>query len=122
MPTTKDSNARERRRLQRRNISYYLAIMDSQTQKVIGHLVDISPAGLLMDSKIPVQTNQKFDLHLEFLEDIAGKASLDISARSKWCRPDPIQPYMYYVGFEISNLAADDLEVIKRIAEKYGAG
>ena len=118
----KKPNASERRRLNRRNISYYMPVMDSVTQKIIGHLVDISPAGLLMDSKVPIQTNQHFHLHLDLMEDIYGKASLDFTARSIWCHPDPIQPYMYYAGFEISNLAPGDLEVIKRIADKYGAG
>jgi PilZ domain len=118
----KNPNAKERRRLKRQNISYYLAIKDNQTDKIIGHLVDISPAGLLMDSKVPIQTNDSYDLHLDFMEAIGGKAWLDFTARSIWCHPDPIQPYMYYAGFEITNLGSDDLEIIKRVADKYGAG
>jgi hypothetical protein len=114
-------NAQERRRLKRRNITYYLPVMDNDTQKVIGHLVDISPAGLLMDSNKPIQTKMNFHLHLDFMEDIVGKATLEITARSIWCHPDPVQPYMYYAGFEISDLAPDDLEVINIIANKYGA-
>jgi hypothetical protein len=111
----------ERRRMQRRNINYYLPVKDNKTLKIIGHLVDISPAGLLMDSQVPVPTNQRYQLHLDLMENLGGKTSLNFSARSIWCHPDPIQPFMYYAGFEISNLAQGDLEVIKVIANKYGA-
>jgi hypothetical protein len=106
--------------MKRRNISFYLPIMDNNTQKVIGHLVDISPAGLLMDSNKPIPTKQNYNLHLDFMEDIVGKASLEIHARSIWCHPDPDQPYMYYAGFEILDLTPADLEVINIISNKYG--
>ena len=108
--------------MERRNVSFYLPVLDNNTQQVIGHLVDISPVGLMMDSKIPIPTNLSYNLHLDFMEDMAGRASLDFTARSKWCRPDSIQPFLYNAGFEITNVAPDDMEVIKCIVEKYGAG
>jgi hypothetical protein len=118
----KNPNSKERRRLKRRQISYYLPVLDNSTRKIIGHLIDISPIGLLMDSKTAIPANQAFTLRLDFMEEIAGKAFVEFNAQSKWCRPDSIQPYMYNVGFEIKDLASDGLEVIRRIAEKYGAG
>ena len=112
----------ERRKLQRRNVSYYLPVVDSNLQQVIGHLMDISLTGLMMDSKTPIPTNLKYNLHLDFMEDIAGRASLDFTAISIWCRPDSIQPFLYNAGFKITNIAPEDVEVVKRIAEKYGSG
>jgi hypothetical protein len=113
--------ANERRRQQRRNVNFYLPVMDSDTQEVIGHMVDISLVGFMMDSKIPVPTNVMYNLHLDFMENVAGRASLDFTGRSKWCRHDLIQPFLYNAGFEFVNLAPGDLEVFKTIAEKYGA-
>jgi hypothetical protein len=113
--------AQERRKLKRWIISYYLSIVDNKTQQVIGHLVDLSPAGLLMDSKIPIPINQTFYLRLDFMEDINGSASLQITARSIWCRQDEIQPMVYNAGFEISALSAADLETVNLIVKKYGA-
>jgi hypothetical protein len=115
-------NAQERRRLDRRNLSYYLPVQDKDTQKIIGHLVDISPVGFLMSAKIPIQTDRNYNLRLDFMEEIAGKASLEFIARSKWCRSDSIQPFIYNAGFEITAIAPDGIEIIKRIVEKYGTG
>ena len=88
----------------------------------MGHLVDISPVGLMMDSKVPIPTNLNYNLRLDLMENIAGKASVEFNARSKWCRPDSIQPYLYNAGFEFINIAPDDAEIVKHIAEKYGSG
>ena len=121
-PPVNNPNTRDRRRLKRRNITYYLPILDSITQKVIGHLVDISPVGLLMDSKIPFQPNQSYELILNLMAAIDGKDSLEFVARSKWCRIDSAHPYLYNAGFEIPNIAPEDIEVIKHLAAKYGAG
>ena len=96
--------------------------MDDNTKQVIGHIMDISPTGLMMDSKVPVPTNLKYSLNLDLMEEIAGKATVEFEAITKWCQPDPIQPYLYVAGFQITNITSDDIEVIKRIADKYGAG
>jgi len=112
----------ERRKLNRQNVSYYLPVMDNNTKQVIGHLMDISPVGLMMDSKIPIPTNLKFTLHMDLMEEIVGQASLEIAAISKWCRPDAIQPFLYNAGFHIVDITPGNLEVIKCIAEKYGGG
>jgi hypothetical protein len=112
--------ATERRKLKRRNLSYYLPVIDIGTQQVMGHLVDITPIGLMMDSKKPIPTNLDFNLHLDLMEDVSEKAFIEFTARSKWCRPDTIQPYLFNAGFQIVNLTPEDTAIVKRIAEKYG--
>ncbi len=110
----------ERRKINRQNVSYYLPVMDTTTQQVIGHLIDISAVGLMMDSKIAVSTNLKYNLHMDLMEEIAGRASVEFVATSIWCRPDPIQPFLYNAGFHITEISPGDMEVVKQIAEKYG--
>jgi hypothetical protein len=110
----------ERRRSERRNISYYLPVMDSKTGEVIGHIVDMSPVGFMMDSKVPVASNTNFDLHLDFMEEIAGRAFFDFAARCIWCHPDPIQPYLHNIGFEFITLPPQDMGVIASVIDKYG--
>lgn len=112
----------ERRTINRRNVSYYLPVMDYNSKQVIGHLMDISPIGVMMDSKIPIPTKLKYTLHMDLMEEIAGQASLDFVAVSIWCRPDPIQPFLYNAGFHIVEITPGNMAVVKYIAEKYGQG
>ena len=113
---------KERRRMNRRNISYYLPVMDSVTKQVIGHIMNLSPIGMMMDSQVPIPANQKFGLHMDLMEEIAGQASLEFVATSIWCLADSIQPFLYNAGFSITEISPADLEVVKQIAEKYGKG
>jgi len=106
--------------LKRRNLSYYLPIMDNETQQVMGHLVDITPSGLMLDCKEPIAVNQNFNFRLDLMEELATKAFIVFDARSKWCRPDAIQPYLFNAGFQIINITPEDAEIVKHIAEKYG--
>ena len=115
------SITQERRRSKRRNVAYYLPVMDTKTGEAIGHLVDISPVGIMMDAKIPVPTNVRYELHLDFMENLGGKSSLNFAATSKWCHKDEIQPFVYNAGFELADIALEDIEVFKLVAEKYGA-
>jgi hypothetical protein len=116
----KPTTPQERRHLKRRNLSYYLPVIDNSNQEVLGHLVDISSNGLMMDSKKPIPTELVFTLRLDLMEDLANKPFIEFVARSKWCRPDSIQPYLFNAGFQIVNISPEDIEIVKRIAEKYG--
>jgi hypothetical protein len=112
----------ERRKMNRRQISYYLPVMDSATKQVVGHLMNLSPIGLMMDSQVSIPPKMKFSLHMDLMEEIAGQASIEFVATSIWCLPDSIQPFLYNAGFSISDISPADLEVVKQIAEKYGEG
>jgi hypothetical protein len=116
-----NSTAHERRRLARRNLSHYLPVEDMSTGQVIGHLVDVSPVGLRLDSKIPVTPDHSFHLRLVLPEPIAGEESLECTAVAKWCRSDPIRPSLYNAGFEITDMVPEDFEIYKRIPGIYGA-
>ncbi len=113
-------NIQDRRRYQRKNLSYYLPIMDNDTEQVLGHLVDISLVGIMIDCKRNIPSGQKFNLRLDLMENMGEKSSVEFAAQCKWCRFDKIQPYLYNAGFEITHISETDLEVIKMISEKYG--
>ena len=114
--------ANERRKFARRNLSYYLPVMDNKSLQIIGHLVDISPIGIMIDCKRNIPSAQEFNLRLDLMEKIGGKGSIEFIARCKWCRADKIQPYLFNAGFEIVAISSDGVETIKKIAEKYGEG
>ncbi len=114
------SSGRERRKFERRTLSYYLPIRDSETELLIGHLVDVSPIGMMIDCKKNLPTNQNYNLRLEFMDNEDGKDQIEFVARCRWCRSDQIQPYLYNAGFEIVTISDEDLQTIKNIAEKYG--
>jgi len=110
----------ERRNIERREFSYYMRLVDNDTQKLVGHLVDISSGGLKIDSQAPIPTNKDFHLRMDLTSEIADKPTMVFIARSKWCEVDPLDPFIYNVGFQLVNISPGDLNIINRMMEKYG--
>ena len=110
-----------KRKMARRDFTYYMQVKDEATKQVIGYLSDISTGGFKLDCSQPIPNGQDFRLHIELTADVADKTALIFIARSKWCHPDHIDPTSYNVGFEIVNMAPSDMVIFQRIFEKYGS-
>ena len=111
----------ERRKLKRRSLTYYMLVLDANTREMLGHLVDITPLGLMMDSQKAFPLEKDYRLRLDTAPDVADKSFINFTARTKWCLPDAIEPYLYDIGFSIIGIAPHDAEIIRQIAEKYAA-
>jgi len=112
----------EKRNLKRRAFSYYMQAVDNNTQKLIGYLSDISPGGFRLDCKQPLPTEQDYQLCIDLTDEVANKPFMVIVARTKWCRLDELDPFVYNIGFQIADIDPEDVEIFKRILERYGSG
>ncbi|MFZ5822534.1 MAG: PilZ domain-containing protein [Chloroflexota bacterium] len=110
----------ERRQIERKDFSYYMRLIDTQTDELVGHLVDVSTGGFKLDSPKPLPLEKDYRLHLDLTSEVAGKPFMVFRARSKWCHSDPLDPFVYNVGFQITEITPTDMEIFNRIVEKYG--
>jgi len=111
----------DKRKLNRREFTYYMQVTDDVTKQLIGYLSDISTGGFKLDCDKQIPTGQDFRLQVQLSSEIADKTSMIFIARSKWCRPDHIDPTTFNVGFEIVNMAPSDMVIFQRMFEKYGS-
>ena len=111
----------ERRKINRRDFSYYMRVMNEATGDLVGHLVDISTGGFKLDCRQPVPLNQDFRLHIDLTSEVANKNFLVFVARSRWCDKDHIDPTSYNVGFQIISMSPGDLAIFNRMFELYGS-
>ncbi len=58
-------NVSERRKIKRRKLAYYMLVLDAKTQQTLGHLVDITPIGFLLDSQKTMPLEKDFRILLE---------------------------------------------------------
>ncbi len=114
------SNPQERRKFKRRNLIYYIPVIESDTQHPIGRMADISSKGFKLDSDYQIPIEKDFQLGLNTTPDIADIAFIGFVARSKWCRADTIEPCQYYIGFDIIDIAPHAAEIVQCIVDKYG--
>lgn len=111
----------DKRKINRRDFTYYMQVKDATTKKIIGYLSDISTAGFKLDTPMEIPRGQDFRLHIDLSPDIANQNSMVFIARSKWCHRDHVDPFTFNVGFEIINMASSDVLIFQRMFEKYGS-
>lgn len=107
-------------RPERREFFYYTRLIDNDTLEIVGHLTDISVGGFKLDSQVPIPINKEFRFLLNLTSEVADKPFMIFVARSRWCKVDPIDPYVYNVGYQLLRISPEDLEIFKRLMEKYG--
>jgi hypothetical protein len=95
--------------------------MNERTGELIGHLSDISTGGFKLESRTPVGANQQFVMRMDLTNEISDKDHFVFVARSRWCERHPIDPVLYNIGFQILEMATEDLDIFVRIFEKYGS-
>ena len=110
----------ERRTEERRDFSYYMQVIDNGTQETVGHMADISPEGFKLDSQKPLPLNKDFRFRMELTQEVADQSYIVFMARSKWCLVDPLDPFLYNVGFQLINISPSCYEIFSRMMEKYG--
>ncbi len=109
----------EKRKLARRHLIYYLRVFDRDTDRLLGHLIDISPQGIMIMSEEPLETNKTFTLRMDLPEDIFDKSEIEFEAESRWTKKD-VNPEFYDTGFAITNLSYTDGRLIEKLIDDYG--
>ena len=116
----KEAHMNDKRKINRRDFTYYMQVTNDVTKELLGYLSDISTGGFKLDSQKQIAPGQDFRLHIELTPDIADKNSMVFVARSRWCHRDHIDPNTFNIGFEIVNMAPGDLVIFQRMFDKYG--
>jgi len=104
----------------RKVFSYYKQVIDYDSREIIGHLADISSGGFKLDSQNPIPINTDFRFLINLTSDVADKPFIVFVARSRWCKVDPLDPYVYNVGYQLVHISPGDLKIFNRMMEKYG--
>jgi PilZ domain len=111
----------EKRKINRRDFTYYMQVKDAATKQIVGYLSDISTGGFKLDTQAEIPPGKDFRLLIDLTPDIATQNSMVFIARSKWCRMDHVDPFTFNVGFEVVNMAPGDMQIFQRMFDKYGS-
>lgn len=109
----------EKRKLKRRHLIYYLRVFDRNTDALIGHLVDITPDGILLISEHSIEINQIFQLKMVLPAEILGKEEIHFDAKSVRCQKD-INPDFFNIGFQLQKVAQNHFLVIEQLIDDLG--
>lgn len=111
----------ERRTTPRKNISFYMRVLNDDTEEILGHMIEVSSIGLRLETLGPLPLNKDYYMRLELTPDLGEIPYIVFLARTKWCQIDDIQPNLYRVGFELMEILPEDKEIFLRLLRKYGS-
>lgn len=116
--TEGEKKGTEQRQTTRRHLVFYLRIFDGMSSRVVGHLIDISPKGLMLLSDEPVAVNEEYRLRMRLPHEVTDSDEVIFRAVSRWCRPDD-NPDFYVTGFQIQDLDDEAEKTISSLIEEF---
>ena len=109
----------EKRQVVRRHLVFYLRVFDGMSNRVVGHLMDISQSGLMILSDEPVAVNEEYRLRMHLPWKMAGSEEIIFGATSRWCRADE-NPEFFLSGFQIQDIESEAEKLIRHLIKEFG--
>ncbi len=112
-------NKDDQRREGRDRITFYLRVFDGKSTRIVGHLVNISPRGLLLLCDDPVEAGEDYRLRLCLPPVVLDRREVVISATSRWCSRDDDSGF-FRAGFQIHDPSPETVKTVEMLVEKCG--
>jgi hypothetical protein len=109
----------DRRTIKRRHLIFYLRVWELDGDRPLGHVVDITPEGLMLISEQPVAAGQEYALEVRLPDTDGALQPMRFRAVCRWSDND-INPSFYDSGFEFLETRGDDIETLRTLVEAYG--
>ncbi len=109
----------EQRQVKRRHLIYYLKVIERNTAKPVGFLINITTKGIMIMSETPIEADKIFHFKIQLQTDLSEHEFLNFDAKSKWCEKS-VNSDFYDTGFELIDVNADDFRGIENVIEALG--
>ena len=110
---------RDKRKLKRRHLIYYLHVQEKASGNPVGYLVDISTEGIMIMSENPIEAGTVLELKIMLESEMSAKQYLYFDASVLRCVKS-INGTTYDIGCKLLNLAPEDFREIEMIIDELG--
>jgi hypothetical protein len=108
----------EKRELRRRHLIYYLRVFDRNTDQLLGHLVNITPQGIMLISEEPLAVDVVFQLRMKLPSAMVEFEYLDFEAKSIWNGKDS-NPNFYDTGLKLIDVAPERIAIVDDLIGRF---
>lgn len=119
-----DDGVVQRRSVYRRHLVFYLRIFRQEDNTIFGHVVDLSPMGVMVLTEKQVVVDKVYQLRMSIpaLNGVSGeREDLLFNASCRWCREDG-NPEFFLSGLQINSLAERERARLEELVRDYGFG
>jgi hypothetical protein len=111
--------SKQKKRVKRIHLIYYLLVFDRKTDELVGHLVDITTEGMKLISKGPLRPDTLYHFRMLLPDDLGGSKHMQFDARSVWCK-DNLYSDFNGTGFRFEKISDEDIAIIGSLIDKFG--
>ena len=98
----------EFRRAKRRRVGDGIEVIDTMTERVVGHVSDLSESGMLMLLNQPLTSDALYQFRFRLAGGDGREHSLEVGAHELWSDP-AAAPGQIWSGFRFIDIGAPDL-------------
>ena len=102
----------EFRRAKRRKVDDRIEVSDTMTERVIGHLSDLSETGMLLILNQPLVSDALYQLRFNLRDGNNRDHALEVGAHELWS-DQAAAPGQVWTGFRFIDIAAADLVFLR---------
>jgi hypothetical protein len=110
---------KEKRKLKRRHLIYYLHVLERSSGEHVGYLVDITTNGIMIMSENPAEPGTVLELKIMLSSEMSSKQYLDFDVKTIYCEKS-INETTYDIGCELLHLSAEAFHGIEMIIDELG--
>lgn len=99
----------------RTHLIYYLRVFEQNSNALFGHVVDLSPSGMLITSDKPLNSAKTYRLAVEDTTIMEKLGVIDFEAECKWCSEDS-ENQLWDAGFALIDPSEDFEEMLADFA------
>lgn len=110
---------KEKRKLKRRHLIFFLRIFETTHDRLIGYLVDVTTQGIKIMSEEPIKVGclHRFKILIDAWDE--NNKFLYFDAYSRWSQQN-LKTDFYDTGFELMNMSPENLKAIEKIIDELG--
>lgn len=108
----------DKRKHERRELTQELSVFLSNSEKPLGQVLNITPAGMMVRTTLPVTAKEDYTLAVTLPKKWFRERHIELQAKTIWCRAEDIPPTTYHAGFQLLNLNEKDLDLIQNLLKR----
>ncbi|MGO9410953.1 MAG: PilZ domain-containing protein [Spirochaetia bacterium] len=105
-------------RQERTHLIYRLRVFDAKTGRLMGHMTDITPEGMMLIGEKAVKPKKELSVRMDLPRNVMESGHLSFDAVSKWCRKDASGDF-YAMGFQIKSISQEGLAVVRTLIRDF---
>ncbi len=110
----------ERRREERKFLTYFSRVVDRNSGRMLGYLVDMTTGGAMLVGNVPLKLQQVYEVCVDLPDGFADEEQLGLVVRAVWRQPDT-DPEFYRTGLQLVKIQPKTLLILERLLQRFSA-